>query len=131
MGTFSVEIEIGDPLRERWVTLDALVDTGASITLMSGSVLRELGVEPVDSLRFRFAQGEVRTMPIGYTWLRFAGKEILTHVLFNEESSPALLCAMALEGAYMGVNPVEQTLVPVDGLMTTEVTRPVLKTARV
>ena len=117
MGTFSVEIEIGDPLRERWVTMDALVDTGASITSMSGSVLRELGVEPVDSQRFRFAQGEVRTMPIGYTWLRFAGREILTQVLFNEENSPALLGALALEGAYMGVNPVEQTLVPVDGLM--------------
>ena len=67
LGTFSVEIEIGDPLRERWVTMDALVDTGASITSMSGSVLRELGVEAVDSQRFRFAQGEVRTMPIGYT----------------------------------------------------------------
>ena len=117
LGTFSVEIEIGDPMRERWVTMDALVDTGASITSMSGSVLRELGVEPVDSQRFRFAQGEVRTMPIGYTWLRFAGKEILTQVLFNEENSPALLGALALEGAYMGVNPVEQTLVPVDGLM--------------
>ena len=63
---------------------------GASITSISGSVLRELGVELVDSQRFRFAQGEVRTMPIGYTWVRFAGKEVLTQVLFNEESSPAL-----------------------------------------
>ena len=116
MGTFSVEIEIGDQMRERWVTMDALVDTGASITSMSGSLLRELGVEPIDSLRFRFAQGEVRTMPIGYTWLRCAGKEILTQVLFKEENSPALLGALALEGAHMGVNPVEQTLVPVDGL---------------
>ena len=117
MGTFRVEIEIGDPLRERWVTMDALVDTDASITSMPDSVLRELGVEPVDSQRFRFAQGEVRTMPIGYTWLRLADKEILTQVLFNEESPPALLGALALEGAYLGVNPVEQTLVPVDGLM--------------
>lgn len=51
--------------------------------------------------------------------LRFAGKEILTQVLFTEENSPALPEALALEGAYLGVNPVEQTLVPADGLMKT------------
>ena len=52
-----MEFEIGDPLRERWVTIDALVDTGASITSMPDLVLRELGVEPVDSQRSRVAQG--------------------------------------------------------------------------
>ncbi len=123
MGTFSIEIDIGDSARERWVTMDALVDTGASITSMSASVLRELGVEPVASERFKFAQGEVRTMEIGYTWVRFAGKEILTQVLFNEEGSPPLLGALALESAYMGVDPVEQRLIPVQGLMMKSETR--------
>ena len=117
MGTFSVEVEIGDSLREQWIAMDALVDTGASITSVSSTLLRELGVEPVTSERFRFAQGEVRTMEIGYTWVRFAGKEILTQVLFNEEGSPPLLGALALEGAYVGVDPVEQRLIPVQGLM--------------
>ena len=66
-------------------------------------------------------------MPIGYTWLRFAGKEILTQVLFNEENSLVLPGALALESAYMRVNPVEQTLVPVDGLMmASEITGQVL-----
>ncbi len=32
LGTFSVEIGIGDPQGERWVVMDALVDTGASMT---------------------------------------------------------------------------------------------------
>jgi clan AA aspartic protease len=124
LGTFSVDIEIGDSTREQWITMNALVDTGASITSMSASTLRELGVEPVTSERFKFAQGEVRTMEIGYTWLRFAGKEILTQVLFNEEGSPPLLGALALEGAYMGVDPVEQRLIPVQGLMMGTEARP-------
>jgi clan AA aspartic protease len=124
LGTFSVDIEIGDSTREQWITMNALVDTGASITSMSASTLRELGVEPVTSERFKFAQGEVRTMEIGYTWLRFAGKEILTQVLFNEEGSPPLLGALALESAYMGVDPVEQRLIPVQGLMMGTEARP-------
>ena len=117
MGTFNVEIQIGDSARERWIAMDALVDTGASITSMSASVLQELGIEPVTRKRFRFAQGEVRTMEIGYTWVRFAGEEVLTQVLFNEEGSPALLGALALESAYMAVDPVGQRLIPVEGLM--------------
>ena len=110
MGTFIVEIAIGDQARERWVAMDTQIDTGASITSMSGSILRELGVEPVTSERLRFAQDEVRTMQIGYTWLRFAGKEILTRVLFNEENSPAP------EGARLGVNPVDGLMMTVESI---------------
>ena len=97
--------------------MDATVDTGAIMTSAPASILHNLGVEPMDRRRFRFAQGEVRTMEIGYTWVRFAGEEVLTQVLFNEEGTPPLLGALALENAFMGVDPVEQRLIPVQGLM--------------
>ena len=117
MGTFSVEIEVsaqdGD-IREEMV---ALVDTGASITSAPASVLRKLGVKPATTQIFQFAQGETRVMEVGYAWVRFEGQEILTQVLFNDEGTPSLLGAMALEGAYMGVDPVAQRLIPVPGLM--------------
>ena len=117
MGTFSVQIEIGDSGREQWVAMDALVDTGASITSAPGSVLRELGVEPEFRQIFQFAQGETRQMNIGYARVRFEGKEVVTQVLFNDEGTPPLLGAMALEGAYLGVDPVAKRLIPVRGLM--------------
>ncbi|MCY4653214.1 MAG: hypothetical protein OXC95_08630 [Dehalococcoidia bacterium] len=117
MGTFSVQIEIGDANRERWVTMDALVDTGASITSAPGSFLRDLGVEPEFRQIFQFAQGEPRQMNIGYARVRFEGKEVITQVLFNDEGTPPLLGAMALEGAYLGVDPVAKRLIPVRGLM--------------
>ena len=56
-------------------------------------------------------------MEIGYTWVRFAGVDVMTQVLFNDEGTPALLGALALESAYMGVDPVAQRLIPVPGLM--------------
>ncbi len=117
MGTFTVQIAVGDQDRLRWTTLDALVDTGASITSIPTSALRELGVEPVAQEPFRFGQGERRMMEIGRIWLRVEEKEILTLVLFNEEATPPLLGALALETAFMGVDPVARKLVPVEGLM--------------
>ena len=117
MGTFSVRIAIGDQERQRWTTLDALVDTGASITSVPASVLRDLGVEPITRKRFRFAQGETRSMDVGQTWIRVEGEEVVTLVLFNQEGTPPLLGALALEALFVAVDPVAQKLVPAEGLM--------------
>ena len=117
MGSFCTAIELGNKEGSNWRTLDALVDTGASTTSIPASLLQELGVRPVATERFRFAQGEVRELPVGYTWLRFAGKELVTQVIFNAEGTSPLLGAMALEAAYMAVDPVGQRLIPVEGLL--------------
>lgn len=123
MGTFYISIELGDEQGTSWRTVDALVDTGASTTSAPASVLRALGVRPVSTERFRFAQGEVRELPVGYTWIRFAGKAVMTQVIFNGEGTSPLLGALALEAAYMAVDPVGQRLIPVEGLLM-QVTRP-------
>ena len=117
MGTFSVPISIGDPQGENWIELDALVDTGASITSVPASILRELGVTPTSSQRFRFAQGESKEMNMGRTWINIDGREEITLFVFNDEGTLPLLGALALESLFLGVDPVAQRLVPVDGLM--------------
>ncbi len=117
MGTFGVRIDVGGGQRERWEALDALVDTGASITAVPASVLRGLGVEPLMKQTFRFGQGETRLMDVGQAWVRVEGREVVTLVLFNDEGTQPLLGALALEGVFMGVDPVAQRLVPVEGLM--------------
>ena len=117
MGTFSVEIEIGDSARQQWVTMDALVDTGATMTSAPASILHNLGVEPMDRRNFRFAQGEVRTMEIGYTWVRFAGKEVLTQVLFNEEGAPPVVGQLTLDVMLLEFDPDTQTFIQKVGLL--------------
>ena len=117
MGIFSVAISLGSPDGQRWANLDALVDTGASMCAMPESVLRGLGVPATRRRRFRFGQGEVREMEIGQTWVRVAGEQVFTSVMFNAEGTPALLGAMALEDAFLGVDPVAKRLIPVDGFV--------------
>ncbi len=117
MGTFSVEIGIGDTERERWTQLEALVDTGATITAVPASVLRELGVQPSMRRRFESAHGVSREMDVGQTWVRVEGEEVITLVLFNDEGTTPLLGAVTLEAAFLGVDPVHQKLVSVAGLI--------------
>ena len=117
MGTFTMQIAIGGPQRCRWTPLDALVDTGASISSAPASVLDDLGVIPLVKQNFRFGQGEVRSMDVGQTWIRVEDREVITLVLFNEEGTQPLLGALALEGVFMGVDLVGKMLLPVEGLM--------------
>ena len=117
MGTFTVQIAIGDPQRDCWTSMDALVDTGASISSAPASILRELGVTPLVKQSFRFGQGELRHMDVGQTWIRVEDREVITLVLFNEEDTQPLLGALALEGVFMGVDPVGKRLLHMEGLM--------------
>ena len=114
LDTFTVETSIGDYVGERWVKMDALVATEPSITSIPASFLRELDVEPGDAPeRFRSVQGDARAMRAGCTWLRVEGREVLTQVLFDDEDTSALLGALTLDIACLGVDPVDQKLVSV------------------
>ena len=112
-----MSVEIGDRDRRRWTEISALVDTGASITSLPASILRDLDVPVLFRQEFRFAQGEVRRMDVGQTWIRVERREVMTLVLFSDEGTPPLLGAMALEGVFMGVDPHAMKLIPVEGLM--------------
>ena len=112
-----MHISIGNSQRERWLDVDALVDTGASITAVPGSILRELGITPLFRQSFRSAQGDLRYMEVGQAWVRVEDKEVVTLLLFNDERTQPLLGALALEGVFLGVDPHAKRLIPVEGLM--------------
>ena len=125
MGTFSVEIGIGSRDRDEWVTLDALVDTGAFVTSAPASLLRRLGVEPIRTQEFAYPDGRSREMEIGQARVRVEGREVTTLVLFNDEGATPLLGTLTLASVFMEVDPLAEKLVPVSGLMgATRITDP-------
>ena len=117
MGTFSVPIEIGDPQGRKFELVDALVDTGATLTSVPSSLLARLGVAPTRSGRFALANDQRIDMSMGETRIRVNGMEITTWILFGEEESSPLLGALALEGLLLGVDPFNRRLIPVEGLL--------------
>ena len=46
VATFSVAISVGDMRGEKFEEMEALVDTGATTTVIPGAALRRLGIAP-------------------------------------------------------------------------------------
>ena len=111
MGIFTVPIVVGDVQWQHTVDLQALVDTGTTFSAVPGSVLRDLGVEPIVRREVEFAHGEVKEFAIGRMRMLVEEQDIVTPVMFNEEGTEPLLGAVALEEALLGVDPVGQRLV--------------------
>ena len=117
MGTFHITLAVGDPQGESYVPVEALVDTGATYTMLPASMLQNLGVVPHDRAEFELADGNVAEMDIGRTWVRIDGRSEIVPIIFGEEGTTVLLGAVTLEIFRLGVDLVRQELIPVRGLV--------------
>ena len=112
MSVFRVEISVGDTERQQWQELSAVVDTGTFMSAVPGSVLRGLGVAPAWREVGELADGTEREFDVAYTWLRLNGREVMTHIIFNDEYTNPLLGSLALETLLYMVDPAGERLVP-------------------
>ena len=115
MSVLRVQISVGDTERRQWQDLFAVVDTGTFMSAVPGSVLRDLGVEPAMKDIGQSADGTEKEVDVAYTWLRLDGREVMTHVIFNEEFTDPLLGSLALETLLLVVDPAGERLVQRSG----------------
>ncbi len=111
MNTFEVAVRVGHMLYGDMVGITALVDTGATDTVLPTSFLHELGVQPDMKVQVAYADGEIRETDSGQTRIAYNGVERVCPVLFGEEDI-YLLGATTLEILKLMVDPVNQELVP-------------------
>ena len=119
MGTFRVAIEIGDAQGQRWETVDALVDTGASYSWVPRDLLARLGVQPKFRREFMTAEERIIEREMAETSVRYDGEIRTTLVVFGNEGSSSLLGAYTMEGFSLAHDPVNQRLISVRGLAMT------------
>ena len=117
MGTFYVKIDVGDIDGARFEQMDALANTGAMTTVVPASVLHRLGVAPTKSQVFDHADGYEVDLDMAEAKIKVDGKETITWVIFGEETASPLLGAYTLSGAFLGVDPHVQRLIPMRGLL--------------
>ena len=117
MGTFNIEINLGNQECERWTPIQAMIDTGAFLSSAPASILRDLGISPIRRQGFRFADGSTKQMEVGEVRIRIDGREATTQVVFNDEDTHPLLGTLALEELFLVVDPIARRLVPMDDII--------------
>jgi clan AA aspartic protease len=117
MGTFRVEIEIGNPAGDRSVKLQTLVDTGATYTWVPSDVLEHLAVRPVEERAFVLADGRQVSYPIAWVQVRIDGRAQPTIAVFGNSGSEPLLGVFTLEGFGLAADAMNRRLLPVPGLL--------------
>ena len=96
MGSFRVDIEIGDPAGGRFESLRALVDTGATYTWVPRDILERLGIQPEEERPFVLADG--RQVAYGIAWIRVRidGRSQPTIAVFGDPGSEPVLGVFTL-----------------------------------
>ncbi len=118
MGTFAVTATIANPaLPGRSLTLDLLVDTGASWTLLPEDIVRRLELAAPSHRSVALASGEQVTYAAGQVAIELAGEQMITLFLVGPHGSRPLLGGFTLEGFGLASDPVKKVLVPVQGLL--------------
>ena len=116
MGALRIPIEVGDPQGQKFETVEALVDTGSTFSIVPAGLLHSLGVTVFDEVPMRLADGSLTIDQVGNTMIRLEGKRIITPVIFGREGEPSLLGVVALETALLAVDPVNLRLISTEGL---------------
>lgn len=116
MGTFRVNLWVGNLFTDTGASVEALVDTGATYSMIPGSLLEELGIEPVETRVSRIADGS--RVEFQTSWARFSteGRNAVARVSFGPEGV-YLLGATALEDLGLAVDPVDQRLIAQEALL--------------
>lgn len=112
MGVFNWPIRLDSMDSQQSLEIEALVDTGASYTVVPTHLLKDLGVSPIDKIGLVLADGQSVEYDIGEARATIDGKSIPTLVVFGKDNAPALLGAYTLEGLRLAVDPTHGRLIP-------------------
>ena len=117
MGTFSVAIEIGNPTGVELVQVEALVDTGATYTVLSRDMLVNLGIKPIEMVSFQLADERIVEYEVGEVRMRLDRRERTTLVVFGPEAAQPLLGATTLQLFNLAADPTREQLMSVPALL--------------
>jgi clan AA aspartic protease len=92
----------------------ALADTGATLTMIPGATLREIGVSPIGRVAVRFADGGRAAREVGNAIVEINGEGTPCRVIFGETGDAVLLGLTALEQLGLAVDPARRRLVPTE-----------------
>lgn len=112
VGTFSADFILWNADQTASRSLNGLVDTGASYTMIPASILESLGVERKQNQTFQLADGSRRSYGLGFAEMELEGQRGWVHVIFGPENNRILLGAFALEVFGLAADAKYRRLIP-------------------
>ena len=112
MGTFNWPIRLESMDGAKSLEIEAMVDTGASYTIVPAGLLKDMGISPIDKISLVLADGRAVEYDIGRAWATINGNSEVTLVVFGADDARALLGAYTLEGLRLAVDPTHARVVP-------------------
>ena len=97
---------------QRSLGLEAIVHTGTTYTIVPSQFLKELGVEPFDTMWLIREDGRAAKADLGEATATINGRSERTLVIFGEDVDQPLMGAYTLSGLRLAVDAVNQRLVP-------------------
>lgn len=97
---------------KRSLDLEAMVDTGTTYTIVPSQLLRELGVEPFDTMWLVREDGRAAKADLGEATATINGRSERTLVIFGEAADQPVMGSYTLSGLRLAVDRVRQRLVP-------------------
>ncbi len=128
MGRFKVDVELAnnddisaanrgdlDAVKVRRVTIQAVVDSGATRLVLPGVVARELGLTATEKVGVRYADGRrAKRDRVQGVYLKLLGRDSVFSAAVEPKRESALLGAIVLEELDFLVDCTNQRLVPRD-----------------
>ena len=109
MGHSWVEVEISDLERRKLTKVKALVDTGASLTVLPKKLAEELEIKPLKTEEVSTGAGIVK-VERGRAWVKIKDKEDAFPVWISDIIDKVLLGVVVLESFGFEVDPTTGTL---------------------
>jgi len=116
MGLFMYPMEITGSPDGPFEAMEAHVNSGAIYTQVPASLLERMGVKAIDTATSITGDGGRSQSEIGEVTIRIDGRERQSICVFGEEETPPLLGVYTLEAFLLGVDPVNGTVVRIEGL---------------
>lgn len=118
MAVTYLDVEVANPTApERTERIEFLVDSGATASLVSSSVLERLGLRPLSEQTFFLANGDRIVRKKGYAMFKYAEKVGVSDVIFGEPGDATLLGALTLESLGLILDPIRRELLPMPMLL--------------
>ena len=117
MGLTFVRIRVSKDASAPSESLEVLVDTGATYTMIPGPVLERLGLVPTRAKRVRLGDGRVIGRRLGLGYVRYETYESPTWILFGDPDDTPVLGALTLEELSLQVDMESQRLRETDTVL--------------